>query len=258
MLTLLLPAVIALFLYATGLFVLALRAKNNGIADIGYGGAFIVVVFTTLITNIERASVFSLALSLLVLIWGVRLGVRIYKKNRGKPEDFRYRAWRESWGRWFVLRSYLQIYLLQASIAFIIALPVTLALILPADVYADLALIGFGLWLFGFFFEVRGDYELDRFLHDPANKGKVMTLGLWRYTRHPNYFGESMMWWGIALASFAVSGAGLAAFVSPVLITYLLLFVSGIPMLERRFAGNPEWEAYKARTSAFIPLPPKR
>lgn len=258
MIELLLPALF-LFAYASGLFFSALAVKNNGLADVGYGGAFMVVVLSTMVLNIERASAYALALSALVCIWGIRLGVRIYRKNRGKPEDFRYRNWRESWGKWFVMRSYLQIYLLQASIAFIIALPVTLALLAPVSVpNIGLFWSGIVMWCVGFYFEVQGDRQLDRFLADPESKGHIMKTGLWRYTRHPNYFGESTMWWGIALASFGASSAGAIVFISPLLITFLLLFVSGVPMLERRFAGNSEWEAYKARTSVFLPLPPRK
>jgi len=254
--SLVLPA-FTLFLFATTLFFIALRAKNNGVADEGYGIAFMVVVGATLL-NTTSPSAYALGLVLCVFVWGVRLAYRIKRKNHAKPEDFRYRAWREAWGRWFLLRSYLQIYLLQAGVVFCVALPVVLALLYPiATPLIPLFALGIALWLIGFFFEVRGDFELDQFLRDPQNKGRIMMSGLWRYSRHPNYFGESLMWWGIALASFAASGAGLVVFISPLLITFLLLFVSGVPMLEKRWAGNPEWEAYRARTSVFIPLPPR-
>jgi steroid 5-alpha reductase family enzyme len=195
----------------------------------------------------------------LTLLWGVRLSVRIYRKNKGKPEDFRYRAWRDAWGRWFYLRSYLQIFLLQASIAYVIALPVMLALALPASKVEGAAVTaGLLVWCVGFFFEVRGDYELDTFLKNPENKGKIMMGGLWQYSRHPNYFGESLMWWGMAALAWGVSSVGIFGLVSPALITFLLLFVSGVPMLEKRWEGKPGWEEYASRTSVFLPLPPRR
>lgn len=121
-----------------------------------------------------------------------------------------------------------------------------------------LVVTGFVLWLIGFFFETVGDAQLDAFIKNPENKGKIMMSGLWKYSRHPNYFGESTMWWGIALMSLGLSALPLYGFVSPLLITYLLLYVSGVPMLERRWEGNPEWEAYKARTSVIVPLPPRK
>jgi steroid 5-alpha reductase family enzyme len=123
--------------------------------------------------------------------------------------------------------------------------------------------LGLVIWLKGFFFESVGDWQLARFMRNPENKGKIMDKGLWKYTRHPNYFGESIMWWGLAITSCAVLshvwGIGsVAAFIGPAVITFLLLKVSGVPLLEAHFAGNPAWEEYKARTSVFIPLPPKK
>ncbi len=249
----------ALVAYATALFLFALRAKNNGYADVGYAGSFMVVTTVVLVSQGFETSVFGYVLALMVYVWGIRLATRIHRKNAGKPEDFRYRAWREAWGRTFVWRSYLQIYILQAAIAYAIASPVLVSIAMPTGApLTTLALVGCALWVFGFVFESVGDMQLDRFLADSQNKGRIMQYGLWKYTRHPNYFGESMMWWGIALVAFASSAGGFLMFVSPLIITYLLLFVSGVPMLEKKWAGNPEWEAYKARTSVFVPLPPRR
>jgi steroid 5-alpha reductase family enzyme len=250
-------SLLALFVYASTLFFIALIWKDNGLADVGYGGAFVVAATVALLAA-PVLSFGALILFLLLLVWGFRLSFRIYRKNKEKPEDFRYREWRKSWGRWFVVRSFFQIYLLQASIAYVIALPVLLAIVYPLAIVDTAFLLG-GLlvWCVGFFFEARGDYELDVFLKDPTNKGKIMTTGLWKYSRHPNYFGESVMWWGMAAMGFGVSSYGVIGFVSPLLITYLLLFVSGIPMLERRFAERPGFEEYKIRTSAFFPLLPR-
>lgn len=254
----LIPALGVLLMFMSVLFLIALAAKNNGIADVGYGIAFIVLIVAALILA-SPASVYALLLSLLPAIWGLRLASRIYHKNAGKPEDFRYKAWRDAWGKSFVLRSFLQVFMLQGLVVFVVALPVTLAIAYPAAVMHPVYVwLGVALWAIGFFFEAKGDAELDSFLGNPANKGKIMTLGLWKYSRHPNYFGESLMWWGIALASFGISALPLLGFVGPLLIMFLLLKVSGVPLLEKRFEGNPEWEAYKKRTSVFIPLPPKR
>lgn len=252
---LVLPALV-LWLYMSLLFITSIVRRNNGIADIGYGIGVIVVIGGAISEHPPATS--ALALCVLPLVWGTRLALRIFRKNYGKPEDFRYKAWRDAWGAWFVLRSYFQIYMLQGLVIFLVALPILLTIVAPRAPIVWLVGTGLALWFFGFFFEAVGDYQLDRFLKDPAGKGHIMTEGLWRYSRHPNYFGESLMWWGIAIASSGLSAYPLLGFVSPILITYLLLYVSGVPMLEKRWADNPEWEAYKARTSVFIPLPPKK
>lgn len=249
------PAIV-LWFYMSLLFVISIVRRDNGTADIGYGVGVMVVVIGALSQNTVSGAV--ALLCALPFIWGTRLAVRIFRKNYGKPEDFRYKAWRDSWGKWFVVRSYFQIYMLQGLVIFLVAFPILLTIVAPKTPVVWLAGVGIVLWLLGFFFEAVGDYQLDRFLKDPANKGNIMGSGLWRYSRHPNYFGESMMWWGIAIAASGLSAYPLLGFVSPFLITYLLLFVSGVPMLEKRWAGNPDWEAYKARTSVFVPLPPRQ
>ncbi len=248
--------VIALWLYMSLLFVISIVRRDNGTADIGYGLGFLVVIAAAISEN--SFTPITLTLCALPFIWGIRLAVRIFRKNYGKAEDFRYKAWREAWGKWFVVRSYFQIYLLQGLVIALVALPVLLAVLAPNPPF--LPVVGFGIlvWALGFFFEAVGDFQLDRFLKDPASKGHIMTRGLWRYSRHPNYFGESVMWWGIAIAASGLTAYPLIGFLSPFLITYLLLFVSGVPLLEKRWTGNPEWEAYKERTSGFIPLPPKK
>ncbi len=249
----------ALLFYMCGLFIVSLWREDNGTADIGYGGGFIVAIAAMLATTTPGSA--ARILAALPFIWGVRLAYRIYRKNRGKPEDFRYKAWRESWGRTFVLRSFLQVYLLQGAVIALVSSPVLFSLAYPGTPIPMLFWTGIVLWVIGFAFEAIGDAQLDRFLKDTARTSRIMSSGLWRYSRHPNYFGESLMWWGIAIAAsgiIGISGIALVGFLSPLLITYLLLFVSGVPLLEQRFAGDPEWEAYKARTSVFVPLPPRR
>ncbi len=250
---LLFPACV-LLIYMLALFFISRVRNDNGTADIGYGLGFIVVVDAAL--WVHGASLATGLLAFLVFAWGVRLATRIYLKNKGKPEDFRYKAWREAWGKMFTIRSLFQIYILQGAIIFTVALPVLLAIIAPREPYFPLFVFGIFVWCVGFIFESVGDAQLDRFIRDPANKGRIMTSGLWRYSRHPNYFGESTMWCGMAIAASGLTTYPLVGFLSPILITYLLLKVSGVPMLEKKWEGNTEWETYKARTSVFIPLPP--
>lgn len=247
-------------IYTTTLFLVAYYKKDNSIIDIAYGPGFIVTAYTLVLLYLGN---FSLnlpqwTLLLLITVWGTRLSYRIYGKNKGKPEDFRYKAWRDEWSEkgslYFLIRSYLQIFLLQGLVISIVLLPFTASL---PFLSTTLPLFGIMLWGIGFFFESIGDFQLDRFIKDTdPNKGTIMTSGLWKYTRHPNYFGEATMWLGIAFISFSVSSS-FVVFLSPLLITYLLLYVSGIPMLEKKWEGNTQWESYKKKTSAFFPLPPK-
>lgn len=258
--TTIVPALVCLFMYMCGAFVISLIHKNNGIADIAYGGGFVLVAWVSYLLGEPGTA--SLIASLLVTVWAARLALRIYKRNKGRPEDFRYAKWREEWGRTFVVRSFLQVYMLQGLVIYVVSLPVSLLAVYGAHGgVSTLGWIGIGIWAIGFFFEAVGDWQLGSFMSNPANKGKLMTTGLWKYTRHPNYFGESLMWWGLAILAGSVLGytvLGLAVFAGPLLITYLLLKVSGVPMLEAKMKEHPEWPAYEARTSVFIPLPPKK
>jgi steroid 5-alpha reductase family enzyme len=148
------------------------------------------------------------------------------------------------------------VYLLQAGLVWFVSLPVQAAQYLP-DPLGPLAWAGTALWAVGLFFEAVGDRQLSRFKADPANRGRVMDRGLWRYTRHPNYFGDACVWWGLFLLA-ADTPIGWAFVLSPVLMTYLLAFGSGKPMLERQMgASKPGWAEYTARTSGFLPLPPR-
>jgi steroid 5-alpha reductase family enzyme len=256
-------AAIFLFLYMCFAFGISLIRKDNGTADIAYGWGFVLLAWITWAHGAPGLPAF--VVDLFVTLWAVRLSTRIYLRSRGKPEDFRYKKWREEWGKTFMLRSFLQVYMLQGLIIYLVSIPVMMLNIFNGPIiFGLIALFGVLVWLKGFFFEVVGDWQLARFMANPENKGKVMKRGLWHFTRHPNYFGESLIWWGIALIAFGTLGAthplwfAAIAFVGPVLITFLLLKVSGVPLLEAHFAGNSEWEAYKARTSVFIPWFPKK
>ncbi len=253
-----------LWVYMTTLFVIALLKKDNSIADIGYGVGFIVVVYAGLYFSPNplsySGSLTLLTLATLVTCWGARLALRIYLKNKGKPEDFRYAKWRGEW-KWFYLRSYMQIFILQGFIIYLIALPILLLVNAGGlgSTNSPLLYVGVCIWLVGFFFETVGDRQLDQFLKTPESKGKLMTTGLWTYTRHPNYFGESTMWWGIFLATYSMGNQWWTlGLVSPLLITFLLLKVSGIPLLEAKMSQHPDWPAYAAKTNSFLPWFPKK
>ncbi len=245
----------------TTLFFIAQFKKDNSIIDIAYGLTFIVSAYMLASKKLELHTLApaSMLILLLITIWGIRLAYRIYSKNKGKPEDFRYQSWRMMWMKkglkYFYARAYLQIFILQGVIISIVLLPLTLSLT-RSSLSNSFLLAGLVIWILGFLFEMIGDKQLDTFIQNKNKVGTIMKTGLWKYTRHPNYFGESVMWFGLAFISYS-SGVSLFVFLSPILITYLLLFVSGIPMLEKKWNGIPEWEAYKQKTSAFIPLPPQ-
>lgn len=198
-----------------------------------------------------------LLVSTVVTIWGVRLAWHIHKRNKGKAEDYRYLAWRTAWGKWFYLRSYAQVYLLQGMFLFLIVLPVLFVNGSVGTALGLLDVLGMAIWLFGFYFEAVGDAQLARFMQNPENEGKLMQSGLWAYTRHPNYFGEVTQWWGLWLVALSVPH-GLFGIIGPLTITFLILKVSGIPMLEKKMAEHPEFSEYSRRVSVFIPLPPKK
>ncbi len=250
-------------LFTTLVFSLALKKKNNSILDIAYGMTFIFASVTLSYITISQSifSHFSFLIVFFILIWGVRLSYRLYKRNKGKKEDFRYASWRELWMKkgkaYFFFRSYLQIFVLQAFVVSLVLLPLTLSLG-GAGTNLSISLLtvlGVVLWLVGFFFEAVGDAELDTFIAAKDKHGKkFLTTGLFSLTRHPNYFGEATMWTGLAVISFS-GGASFIVFLSPLLITFLLLYVSGIPMVEKRWQGDEEWEAYARKTHAFFPFP---
>ncbi len=246
-----------IFVYVNLVHLLALRKKDNGLMDAAWGLGFILVALFTL-GAADGLDARRILLGALVLVWGARLSLHILIRNTGrKGEDFRYRNWRETWGRWFYVRSYFQIYLLQGTVMFFVCAPILLINARRGGPLGLLDALGFSVWLLGFLFEAGGDYQLLRFTSNPANKGRVMRYGVWRFTRHPNYFGEATLWWGCFLIALNVPGGGWAL-ISPVLIGFLLLYVSGIPMLEAKYKDRPEYQEYQRTTSAFFPWFPRK
>jgi len=247
---------VAVFVYMAVIFIVASFKKDNSIVDIAWGLGFILVALLFFFLEREFA-VRHILVTVLVLIWGARLAVHIFIRNRGRGEDFRYAQWRREWGKWFLFRGFFQIFMLQGLLLLVIAYPVILTNHSGEEGISYMDLAGVILWVTGFFFEAVGDFQLSRFKRDPGNKGKIMRSGLWKYTRHPNYFGEAVMWWGIFLIALSVR-LGWTAIISPFLITFLLLRVSGVTMLEKKYVGNKEFEEYAKKTSAFFPWLPKK
>ena len=248
--------VVVINIYMTVWFFIAQVRRRNDIADIAWGPGFIVTAISAMIFSNSTTPRGFLVLFLVVL-WGMRLACHIFLRNRGKSEDARYRKWRQQWGKQAVIRALFQIFILQGLLIIIISLPITIIISSEKDPLGILDLLGIVIWFTGFAFESVGDYQLLKYKKNPENKGKIMTQGLWRYTRHPNYFGEIVLWWGIYIIALS-DPQGWAAILGPVTITYLILKVSGIPLLEEKYKDNPEFQTYKRRTSAFFPLPPRK
>jgi steroid 5-alpha reductase family enzyme len=221
-----------------------------------WGLGFAAVALTTLALSAGHGDpVRRVVVTVLTLVWGLRLSIHIGLRGRGQPEDPRYeQLLARGRGPLYALR---MIYLLQGVSLWFISWPVQVAQYDP-DGLGVVAGLGIAVWAVGVFFEAVGDAQLTRFKADPANRGRVLDTGLWRYTRHPNYFGDACVWWGLWLIA-AGSWVGLVAIVSPVTMTYLLTRRTGKPLLESHLsATRPGYSEYVARTSGFIPRPPRR
>jgi steroid 5-alpha reductase family enzyme len=246
--------------FMTVMFIVSRKFGRTDVVDAAWGPAFVVSAVSAFVLNSYDVSIGLNVQSLviiLVTIWAGRLSYTITRRLMSKPEDARYVKLRKEWQGNEFANTFIRIFLVQAVLATVISSAlIHINLSLPTDV-STYAYVGCAIWLVGFYFEAVGDAQLKRFLANPKNKGKLMTRGLWKYTRHPNYFGEATMWWGMFVIALSTP-YGWLGIVTPVVITYLLLFVSGVPMTEKAFEGRPGWDAYKKRTSKFLPLPPNK
>lgn len=259
------------FVYFTTLFIIAQKIKNNSIVDIGWGFGFVLVALASLIyTYFAKLGggidVFKLVSALLMILWGLRLGIYLFIRNAGKPEDFRYQNMRKKWGKKQVSKAFLNVFMLQGLFTLFIASPLYFASISDVRTFASFTklsnllplIIGVLVYIIGFIFQAVGDAQLKKFIKTRKSREEVMDKGLWKYTRHPNYFGESLMWWGqFIVVMFNVNYLGFIAILSPLTITLLLRFVSGVPLLEKRYDHNPNYQEYKKCTSVFFPWFPK-
>jgi len=247
-----------LLIYVTAWFVCSLVLKRNDVADVAWGlGPTMLVWWLALQPGARNPLIWPVAV--LVTLWGVRLAYHIGRRDfaPGRGEDPRYAAWRAEWKHFF-MRSYLQVFLLQGFFMLLVSTPLIVLAASWQDHGFGVGVTGAVVWVVGFFFESTADRQLAAFLAEPREtRGAVMDRGLWSWSRHPNYFGESLMWWGLAIIALGVDW-GWLGLIGPITITVLLVFVSGIPLAEQRHAGEPEWEAYKARTSALLPAPPRK
>lgn len=243
------PLIIAV--YMTILWVIAHFKHDNSIADVGWGIGFILIALSSFYLSPDR-SVRSVIVTVLVLIWGVRISYYLIQRSWGRAEDSRYQALRASWGERQALKAFLIVFVLQGILMLIIGYPIMLVNFMPPVSVGIPEMAAIALWCIGMLWEALGDYQLAQFMQNPLNRGRIMKEGLWRYTRHPNYFGESLMWSAIFLIALPVA-YGWSAIVSPLMLTFILLKVSGVPLAEKPFENNPEYQQYKRETNTFFP-----
>ncbi len=247
------PIGLWILVFMSLLWVVSLLINNSSIVDIFWGTGFVFASWMTFIKTFETVGSRDWLILILVTIWGLRLTFYVLWRNAGKGEDFRYAKWRRESGDSWWWRSYFKVFLLQGLIMWVVAAPLT-AIQTPGaiDVLGILDFVGIAVWVVGFIFESVGDAQLARFKANLENKGQVLRTGLWRYTRHPNYFGDSTQWWGFYILALA-SGAWWTI-LSPILMTYLLVNVSGVAMLERTLKfSKPGYEDYIQETNTFFP-----
>lgn len=238
-------------------FACAKIAHRHNVIDTTWGLLFALVATVTFAASAGSGDTVRRWLLLaLPVVWGLRLAVHVGRRGLGKGEDPRYDDLLNKAGGNRDIYAIRTVYLLQGAFALVIAGPILVGAYVPEPIHG-LAWAGVALWALGVFFEAVGDAQLERFRADRANRGKVMDSGLWRYTRHPNYFGDACAWWGIFLVA-ADALPGVVTVYAPILMTLLLTKGSGARILEKRMEKRDGWERYAARTSMFVPLPPKR
>ncbi len=249
----------ALLVFAFLIWLLSLKLKNASIVDIFWSILCFTPALLTLV-RIDPAEPRAFLISGLAALWAARLAGYLAKRNIGHGEDYRYvamRARREPYND-FARWSLIYVFFLQATVAFVISLPVQVGQIGPDQPLGPVAFVGAAVFFIGLSFEAIGDHQLTQFKKDPANKGKLMTKGLWAWTRHPNYFGDACVWFGLAIV--ALEGPiGWLGVASPFVMAHFLVNISGKALLEKAMVKKyPEYADYKKRTSGFFPRPPKK
>ena len=257
MTTVLATCAVAIAAYMAAIWALSLPLRDASIADVFWGPGFALAAIVAAV--ISPPSARATLLVVLTSVWGVRLALHIGTRwRKKKEEDRRYQAMRATWGDRFPWVSLFTVFLLQGALLWVVSLPLQAGAALgAARPLGPIDLAGVLVFGVGLAFEAVGDAQLARFLSDPSSRGRVMETGLWRYTRHPNYFGDALVWWGLGIIG-AATGAWWCL-LGPALMTFLLVRVSGVSLLEKDIAGRrPAYVAYVRRTSPFLPLPPAR
>ena len=250
-------SLLIILVLVTLMWILSIILTNVSIVDLFWGTGFI-ITNTYYFISIGEPNLIKYILLILVLLWGLRLTIYLSWRNIGKGEDFRYQKFRKDYGKnryWWI--SFFQTFLLQGLLIWIVSLP-----LLGVNFYSNnnepnlLMYVAILIWIIGFMFEAGGDYQLARFKMNPDNKGKVLDYGFWKYTRHPNYFGDSAVWWAYAL--LAVSVGAYWYIIGSILMTLIIIKVSGVALLEKTLNVKDGYSEYVRKTSAFLPWFPKK
>lgn len=235
-------------------WIFSLIIKDSSIADILWGLYFLAgAIFIFIIRDINP-SIIQIIVLVAIIIWSLRLSLHIGIRKVGKEEDYRYKDWRKKWGSNFLIYSLIQNFIFQGILAFMI-----LSSVMVIDYNQSIQslgwwqIIGIAIWLFGFIYEIVSDYQLNNFKKTKKSKEEVLKTGLWKYSRHPNYFGEISQWWGIWIISIGFSYFYIGL-LSPILITFLIVKVSGVPLLEKRYKNNLSYQKYAIVTPSLLPI----
>jgi steroid 5-alpha reductase family enzyme len=245
-----LSIIISVLIFVHIFFLIALIRKNFAVIDIGWGLGIILV---SLVAYLHQTPSFRNALLLLMVsIWGLRLALYIFSRSRGKGEDPRYTKFREAWRPHSNLQAYLKVFIFQGFLMMIVSLPVSSGMASGFKEISFINWIGVFIWIVGFSLEVWSDQYLNDWKADPSNKGKICTTGPWRFCRFPNYFGEVLLWYGIYLASFSLQNSW--SIIGVFAINFLILKVTGVPLLEEKYLKREDYREYSTRVPKFIPF----
>ncbi len=242
-----------LVLYMTSWFLLAKKRGRLDTVDSAWGGGFALAAWAV---AVQAPSTPTIVVALLVTVWSARLTLHISRRSRKADDDPRYVEMAKKWRKNYWLQAYMSVFLLQGFLIWVISLPIVMAAGTRLVGYGWLVALGVAVWIAGFVTESLADRQLAAFISDKSNKGKVLMTGLWRYSRHPNYFGELVMWWGIGVIALQAS-FGWIGLLGPLTLSIFIIFISGIPPIEKRRKDNHDYQAYRKHTSALIPLPPR-
>lgn len=247
---------LVLFIYLHLWFLISVIKKNLGLIDIAWGLSFVVITWTVFLYT-ETITIASISILSFVSLWGLRLTYYLFLRNWSKPEDYRYVNMRKKWGKIPYVQAYFKVFYLQILLSFVISLPLQSVFYVKAGLeWFHYLVLGLGIVLFiiGFIFESVSDAQLKRFKSNPNNKGKIMDKGLWAYTRHPNYFGDFMIWISYFVIMFYSFDLDYVfAIIGTLIMGYLLRYVSGVPLLEKRYQYDKNYQAYAKQTSIFFP-----
>lgn len=242
--------IIAVLIFVNIFFLIAVIRKNFAVIDVGWGLGFILI---SLISYLHHPLSFKNAILLMVVVtWGTRLALYIFNRSRGKPEDHRYAKFREEWKPNANLHAWIKVFMFQGLLMMIVTLPVTAGMAREAKSFSIINYLGLVIWMIGFGFEVTADHYLNWWKGQPDNKGKICTTGPWKWTRFPNYFGEVLSWYGVYLIAF--EWPIFWTIIGPITINFMILKVTGVPLLEEHYKNRPEYQEYASKTPRFIPF----